>query len=69
MHLCRLVLLLSNHMTQKQNQAIDLMIKDLYTVHTDIRTEAKQLGCEDELDTIKNSVVDYLHQMKINIQN
>ena len=56
-------------MTQKQNQAIDLMIKDLYTVHTDIRTEAKQLGCEDELDTIKNFVLDYLHQIKINIQN
>lgn len=45
------------------------MIKDLYTVHTDIRTEAKQLGCEDELDTIKNFVLDYLHQIKINIQN
>lgn len=69
MCLYRLVLLLSNHMTQKQNQAIDLMIKDLYTVHTDIRTEAKQLGCEDELDTIKNFVLDYLHQIKINIQN
>jgi hypothetical protein len=56
-------------MTQKQNQAIDLMIEDLYTIHTDIRSQAKELGCEDELNTIKNSVLDYLRQIKINIQN
>lgn len=60
---------LSNLMTQKQSQAIDLMIEDLYTVHTDIRTEAKKLGCEDELNTIKSSMIDYLYQLKINIPN
>lgn len=50
--------------TTKENQAIDLMIEDLHTCHTGIRIEAKKIGCEEELEKLKNQLVDYLHQIR-----
>lgn len=47
-------------MTEKQKHAIDLMIEDLYTIHSDIRKESKMFGCEQELLQIRDDVVEYL---------
>ena len=51
-------------MTQKQKQAIDLLIEDLHTPRYEIRNTAKGLGCEEELEEIKITLLDYLYQMK-----
>jgi len=51
-------------MNQRKNQAIDLMIEDLYTVHSDIRLAAKELGCESELEKLKTSLIEYLYSQK-----
>lgn len=51
-------------MTQRKNQAIDLMIEDLYTVHSDIRLIAKELGCETELEELKVKLIEYLYSQK-----
>jgi hypothetical protein len=51
-------------MNQRKNQAIDLMLEDLHTVHIDIRLSAKELGCESELEDIKSSLIDYLYTLK-----
>jgi len=58
-----LVLYSSRKMTTKGNkelEAIDLLIQDLNTVHSDIRTEAKEKNCEKELDEWKEEVLEYL---------
>lgn len=50
-------------MTQNGNrelEAIDLLIQDLNTIHSDIRSEAKEKGCEKELDGWKEEVIQYL---------
>jgi hypothetical protein len=47
-------------MTEEQKHAIELMIEDLYTTHSDIRKEAKMFGCEPELLQIRDDVVKYL---------
>lgn len=44
----------------KELEAIDLLIQDLNTVHCDIRTEAKERGCEKELDEWKEHILEYL---------
>ena len=41
--------------------AIDLMLEDLQQRHSDIRNMAKQLGCENELDSIKIDLIEYLY--------
>ena len=51
-------------MNQRKNQAIDLMIEDLYTVHSDIRLMAKEFGCESELEELKVNLIEYLYSMK-----
>lgn len=51
-------------MTQKEIQAIDLMLEDLHTNHPEIRTVAKELDCETELDALKVEILDYLHSIK-----
>jgi hypothetical protein len=51
-------------MNQKENQAIDLMLEDLHTNHYEIRVTAKRLECEDELDRIKNTLINYLKDLK-----
>ena len=51
-------------MTEEQKHAIDLMIEDLYTIHSDIRKEAKMFGCEPELLQIRDDVINYLKSYK-----
>lgn len=52
-------------MTQKHCQAIDLIIEDLYTSHSEIRNEAKILECEAELNQIRDDLISYLKYQKI----
>lgn len=47
-------------MTEQTKHAIELLIEDLYTTRSDIRKEAKMFGCEQELLSIRDNVVDYL---------
>lgn len=51
-------------MTEKQIQAIDLMIEDLHSRHHEIRVIAKKLNCEKELDEIKKSLLEYIDKTK-----
>jgi len=51
-------------MTEEQKHAIDLMIEDLYTIHSDIRKESKMFGCEQELLQIRDDMVNYLKSYK-----
>lgn len=44
----------------KTLKAIDLMLLDLQTRHTDIRIEAKKYHCEDELEEIKARLLELL---------
>jgi hypothetical protein len=48
----------------KRTDAIDLMIQDLLTRHFDIRNSAKKLGCEKELDQLKEQLLTYLHEIR-----
>jgi PP-loop superfamily ATP-utilizing enzyme len=45
-------------------QAIDLMLEDLHVKNIEIRTTAKKLGCENELESIKCQLIDYLYGMR-----
>jgi hypothetical protein len=47
-------------MNEQQKEAINLMIEDLYTSHNDIRQQAKILNCEQELNKLRDDVVNYL---------
>lgn len=47
-------------MTEIQKHAVELLIEDLYTIHSDIRKEAKMFGCEQELLHLRDDVVEYL---------
>lgn len=40
------------------------MVEDLHTVHHEIRCRAKNEGCEEELDIIKQQLLDYLSSLK-----
>lgn len=51
--------------TTKKIKAIDLMTVDLHTVHSAIRSEAKELGCEQELNLLKNEFLDSLRMKRI----
>jgi hypothetical protein len=51
-------------MNQKELQAIDLMLEDLQTNHPEIRTVAKELDCETELEALKVEMLDYLYSIK-----
>lgn len=53
-------------MTEEQKHAVDLLIEDLYTTHSDIRKEAKMFGCEPELLQLRDGVVDYLKNYEKN---
>lgn len=52
-------------MTPKQKQAIDLVIEDLHTQHHEIRSVAKTLQCEKELEEIKVALLEYLYELKV----
>lgn len=47
-------------MDPRKSKAIDLMIEDLHTIHSEIKCRAKNNGCEKELDVIKSQLLDYL---------
>jgi hypothetical protein len=51
-------------MTDQQKHAIELMIEDLYTVHSEIRKEAKMFGCEQELLQLRDDMINYLKSYK-----
>lgn len=51
-------------MNQSKSKAIDLMIEDLHTAHHEIRSTAKKQGCEEELDVVKNQLLDYLNFLR-----
>jgi hypothetical protein len=51
-------------MNQKELQALDLMLEDLQTSHPEIRTVAKKLDCENELEALKVEILDYLYSIK-----
>lgn len=50
--------------TKNQIKALDLMILDLQTIHSEIRIEAKNTDCEKELNEWKNNVLDYLRERR-----
>lgn len=52
-------------MTSSYSQAIDLIIQDLYTSHSEIRNEAKMLNCETELLRVRDDVISYLKYQKL----
>lgn len=51
----------------KQNQlkAIDLLLLDLSTVHPNIRSEAKESGCEEELNRYQQELIDHLKFIRV----
>jgi hypothetical protein len=51
-------------MNKQKNNAINLIMEDLHTVHHEIRSKAKGQGCEAELDIIKRQLLDYLNFLK-----
>lgn len=50
--------------TKLQDQAIDLLLEDVYTKHTEIRVVAKKLGCELELDNYRQKLIEFLHSLR-----
>lgn len=48
----------------KELKAIDLMLLDLHTIHANIRSEAKELGCEDELNHLKDMFLNELKEKR-----
>jgi hypothetical protein len=50
--------------SKKMIQAIDLMLEDLHMIHVDIREQAKESKCEDELDELKKCLIGYLLDLK-----
>lgn len=44
----------------KKVRAIDLMLLDLHTRHSKIRTEAKEYDCENELEELKLKLLNLL---------
>lgn len=52
----------------KEVKAIDLMMVDLHTRHSEIRNEAKQFNCEDELNLIKIKLLKFLMQERESLQ-
>lgn len=52
-------------MNQKELQALDLMLEDLHTRHYEIRTSARELNCEKELERLKENILEYLLNLKV----
>ena len=49
-----------NHYTN----ALDLMIMSVYKPDAELRNEARDLGCLDELMNIRENVLEYLHNAR-----
>jgi len=50
--------------SQEYANACDLMVEDLWEVHSRIRVMAKELGCESELEKVKNELLVYLKEKR-----
>jgi hypothetical protein len=55
-------------MSDKGLSSIDLMIEDLQTTHFEIRSKAKNLGCEEELNEIKSELLQILYDKRSNMR-
>ena len=44
--------------------ALDLMIMSVYKPDVELRNEARDLGCLDELMQVREDVLDYLHSVR-----
>jgi hypothetical protein len=53
-----------NFKTEKHLKALDLMMLDLQTIHSNIRTEAKSTNCESELNDWKNEIISFLQEKR-----
>lgn len=51
-------------MTNAQQEARNLMLQDLHTIHSTIRMEAKELQCEHELENLKELLINYLLELE-----
>jgi hypothetical protein len=51
-------------MNIEKNKAIDLMIEDLHTANHRIICMARGQGCERELESIKQQLIDYLNFLR-----
>jgi len=51
----------------KQLEAIDLLIEDLRTPHSQIRMQAKKLECDSELTIWQDFVLEYLKNIRYTI--
>ena len=51
----------------KQLEAIDLLIEDLRTPHSQIRMRAKKLECDSELTIWQDFVLEYLKNIRYTI--
>jgi hypothetical protein len=58
--------MIMNQDTQKSHfiNALDLMIMSVYKPDSELRTEAMDLGCLEELMQIRENVLEYLQEMR-----
>lgn len=54
-------------MSEKEVLALDLLLEDLRTVNPRIRTKSKNLGCEEELNSLQNQIIQFLSNRRDNI--
>ena len=54
-------------MNQKESNAIDLFLEDLNTPSPNIRSRAKEMGCESELNLMRDRVIKYVLDFKYEI--
>jgi hypothetical protein len=51
-------------MTENQENAINLIVEGLYSIRPELRTRAKKMNCEQELDEIKDDLLKYLNTIR-----
>ena len=51
-------------MSENKENAIDLIVEGLHSIRPELRTRAKKLNCEQELDEIKDQLIKYLHTIR-----
>lgn len=59
-------LMTGDNVTDPYILAIDLLFEDLHTKHSEIRIESMTLGCNQELDLIRDQVLEYLSVLRKN---
>lgn len=48
--------------------AIDLIIEDLSTKHHEIRSQSSILGCNKEVDLVRDKLISHLYDMKKTVE-